>query len=56
VEDLAQKKWHLLLPPKFKFEWTENWDWKRARKETMLVWQLWYKVVAVNVWRGRISH
>jgi hypothetical protein len=54
MEDLAQKKWRLLLPPKFQFKWTENWDSKRARKEAMLVWQLWHKVVAVNVWRGRI--
>jgi hypothetical protein len=27
----------------------------KARKEAMLIWQLWHKVVAVNMWRGCIS-
>jgi hypothetical protein len=28
---------------------------ERAKKEATLIWQLWHKVVAVNVWRGKIS-
>jgi hypothetical protein len=35
-------------PPKFNFAWEDNWESIRTWKETMLVWQLWHKVVAVN--------
>jgi hypothetical protein len=39
----------------FKFEWTKVWDVERARKEANLIWQLWYRAIAVNLWRGKIS-
>jgi hypothetical protein len=48
VENLATKKWKLILPTRFQFAWADNWESIRARKETMLVWQLWHKAVAIN--------
>jgi hypothetical protein len=55
TDDLATKKWHLILPGRFQFQWNDAWDTTRSRKEAMLIWQLWHKVVAVNAWRGKIS-
>jgi hypothetical protein len=55
LEDLAAKKWSMLLPPNFQFPWDDIWDSSRARKEAMLLWQVCYQAVVVNVWRGRIS-
>jgi hypothetical protein len=54
IEDLATRKWHMILPPKFKFAWDDTWKTQRARKEAMLIWQMWYKAVVVNVWKGHI--
>jgi hypothetical protein len=54
-ENLATKKWNMILPTKFQFVWSDTWDMVRARKEAMLIWQMWHKAVAVNAWRGRIS-
>jgi hypothetical protein len=54
--DLAATRWNLILPPRFQFAWGDAWTSERARKEAMLIWQLWHKAVAVNVWRGKISN
>jgi hypothetical protein len=32
VEDLATKKWKLILPARFQFAWEDNWESTRARK------------------------
>jgi hypothetical protein len=53
--DLVTTKWSLILPPNFSINWSEVWDPERARKEVSLLWQLWHKAIAVNVWRGKIS-
>jgi hypothetical protein len=50
TEDLSQKKSHMILPPNFTFAWGDAWDSVWSRKEAMLFWQLWHKVVAVNAW------
>jgi hypothetical protein len=56
VDDLASRKWHPILQARFRFQWDDAWDSFQARKEAMLIWQLWHKVVAVSVWRGRIPN
>jgi hypothetical protein len=53
---LVFKKWPQTLLDNFRFRWTNIWDHERQRKEAGLIWQIWHKAVAVNVWRGRISH
>jgi hypothetical protein len=55
LPQLVETKWNLILPPTFEFKWNDVWDPERARKEATLIWQLWHKVVAVNVWCGKIS-
>jgi hypothetical protein len=54
--DIATTKWNLVLPPDFQFRWGDVWDTKQAQKEAGLLWQLWHRAIAVNVWRGKISH
>ena len=56
---LARKKWPILLPHDFNFDWGDSgevWDANRTRKKSTLVWQLWHRAITVNVWRGRIAH
>jgi hypothetical protein len=52
---LATRKWNQTLPADFRFRWTNVWDHERQKKEADLMWQIWHKAVAVNIWRGRIS-
>jgi hypothetical protein len=51
---LAQRKWQQILPADFRFRWTNIWDHERQRKEAHLIWQIWHKAVAVNMWGGEI--
>lgn len=52
---VASKKWSGLLPADFRFQWRNNWMAERVSKEAHLIWQLWHKAVAVNLWRGQMS-
>jgi hypothetical protein len=53
--DLAKTKWPMVLSEDFHLNWAEVWTTGRARKEAHLVWQMWHRAVATNVWRGVIS-
>jgi hypothetical protein len=52
---LATKKWSQTLPADFRFRWNSIWDHERQKKEAFLMWQMWHKAVAVNIWHGKIS-
>ena len=55
IPNIVEKKWSGVLPTNYKLRWSNIWDTERVRKEAGLMWMIWHKVVAVNVWRGVIS-
>ena len=55
IPNVVKKKWNGMLPTTYKLRWSNIWDSLRIRKEVGLMWMIWHKAVAVNVWRGVIS-
>ena len=53
--NVVERKWAGILPTNYKLRWNNLWDTERVRKEAGLMWSIWHKAVAVNVWRGAIS-
>ena len=43
-----------MLLQSYKLRWKNAWDKERTCKEVGLIWMIWHKVVAVDVWRGVI--
>ena len=55
IPNVVEKKWVGVLPTNYKLRWNNIWDIERVRKEAGLMWMIWHKVVAVNMWRGVVS-
>ena len=53
--NVVERKWAGISPTNYKLRWNNLWDTERVRKEAGLMWSIWHKAVAVNVWRGAIS-
>ena len=55
IPNVVEKKWAGVLPTNYKLRWNNIYDTERVRKEAGLMWMIWHKAVAVNVWRGVVS-
>ena len=55
IPNVVERKWPGVLPANYKLRWNNVWDTERVRKEAGLMWMIWHKAVALNVWRGVIS-
>ena len=53
--NVVEKKWARVLPTNYKLRWNNIWETERVRKEAGLMWMIWHKAVAVNVWRRVVS-
>jgi hypothetical protein len=56
IPNLIVKKWQGVLPFTFRLCWKTVWAKKRTPKEAGLLWLIWHRSVAVNMWRCRINH
>ncbi|KAG0595756.1 hypothetical protein M758_UG194400 [Ceratodon purpureus] len=52
---IAAKWGPALVPARFRPDWKETWTSVRPRKESVFIWSIFHKAVAVNVWRHRAS-
>jgi hypothetical protein len=55
IPDLVERKWQGILPLNFRLRWKSVWAKKRTPKEAGLLWLIWHRSVAINVWRARIN-
>jgi hypothetical protein len=55
VPDVAERKWSGILPTRFKLHWKNVWDRSRISKEAGMLWLIWHRSIAVNVWCRRIN-
>lgn len=56
IPNPVERKWQGILPFSHQFKWNTVWAKPRIPKEAGLLWLVWHRAVAVNVWKGRIDN